>query len=573
MANRPPKLTMASTEAQESNTNCSIQDRSLNPSRSPPDTRQSNAIRATEGAHGFCQVDGTPQMVATHTMATPANVNYGETRRNLASPRPRGRENQKNIPCRNITIYGNCRYENEGCAFNHDRSSFGGLAPANANSSSVSLAPAQVQVAYMKRRNMRTRMNADSPSFTPGQTTPNGGQSSRSNTISPKAASAAIFTPKTNKSSKNSLWKITVTRNLAAKLVVGPLAQALQTREPQEFKPQEFKPQEFKSQEFKPQEFKSQELKSQEFKSQEFKSQEFKSQEFKPPNQNDVQQTQQPVTPTPDFGQQTYDQTQMYNQHEANAVANLMASYDPFTNAAMQGMAHSQQQSQLNPYAQDLSGIAGPSNFFNATADFQQPVGSSQVSLHFIRPVLEPPRDKNWTGCRDKRARWDVALNPEASAFVPIPPDSSELASNAASGPAAEQCSLKQRLSTARSLKTHCFNDNIHCGTQHVASMERTPYRTSVQPWFYSPSPMITPVTEKASNLPQQRMSGLPVGSQNAAQDGRTSLAKANSKTAGFGSLQVATLEAAPTRKPHSAVKRDPFQFSLAKQPPENPTA
>jgi PAB-dependent poly(A)-specific ribonuclease subunit 3 len=35
------------------------------------------------------------------------------------SPRPKGREN-KDTPCRNITIYGHCRYINT-CTFNHDQ--------------------------------------------------------------------------------------------------------------------------------------------------------------------------------------------------------------------------------------------------------------------------------------------------------------------------------------------------------------------------------------------------------------------------------------------------------------------
>lgn len=43
--------------------------------------------------------------------------------RRVISPRPKGRENSKNTLCRNIGIYGHCRYENEGCAFNHDQNS------------------------------------------------------------------------------------------------------------------------------------------------------------------------------------------------------------------------------------------------------------------------------------------------------------------------------------------------------------------------------------------------------------------------------------------------------------------
>lgn len=54
-------------------------------------------------------------------MATALGTSPGDSRRNnVISPRPKGRENSKNTLCRNIGIYGHCRYENEGCAFNHD---------------------------------------------------------------------------------------------------------------------------------------------------------------------------------------------------------------------------------------------------------------------------------------------------------------------------------------------------------------------------------------------------------------------------------------------------------------------
>ncbi|KAF1986396.1 PAB-dependent poly(A)-specific ribonuclease subunit PAN3 [Aulographum hederae CBS 113979] len=110
-------------------------------------------------------------------MATPIGQGAGDARRAVSSPRPKGRENAKNTQCRNVSIYGYCRYENEGCSYNHDRPSIPQLQPP----------PGQ-------------RFNVDSPSFTPLQTAPNGfSSSSRGSTISPKAANAAVFTPKTNK--------------------------------------------------------------------------------------------------------------------------------------------------------------------------------------------------------------------------------------------------------------------------------------------------------------------------------------------------------------------------------------
>jgi hypothetical protein len=68
-----------------------------------------------------------------------------DLRRQLGSPRPKGRgssarnlssswrdtpsavanvanaKENKDTLCRNIMIYGNCRYEDQGCAFNHDQ--------------------------------------------------------------------------------------------------------------------------------------------------------------------------------------------------------------------------------------------------------------------------------------------------------------------------------------------------------------------------------------------------------------------------------------------------------------------
>jgi len=288
------------------------------------------------------RLDGTKPEIGPQNMAASANASFGDARRNLTSPRPRGRENTKNIPCRNITIYGNCRYENEGCVFNHDRNAFGASAPANTATAStlvpdpnshVRLQPLQTNLPYNRGR---SRFNADSPSFTPAQTTPNGAEAARSTTISPKSANAAVFTPKTNKSSvptfPMALWHLGHANHRK-----GPSASTLQPREPQEFKPR---------------------------------------------NQNEVQ----------DFSAQSVDQSQIYAQHDLSAVTSMMGGYDPFTNA-MQGMTNSQQQTSLNPYTQDLSSLAATSGFYNPATDFQQPVGSpiSQLRLNPIFPFSLGP--------------------------------------------------------------------------------------------------------------------------------------------------------------------------------------
>ncbi|KAF2194855.1 PABP-dependent poly(A) nuclease 3 [Zopfia rhizophila CBS 207.26] len=141
-------------------------------------------------------------------MATTFGTATGDSRRGVSSPRPKGRE-AKNTFCRNVTIYGHCRYENT-CPYIHD--------PSKLN----------------QNENMKKRFNVDSPSFTPLQASTNGSltPSSRSAAISPKAANAAVFTPKSQRSTAST--------------------PSLHTKEPAlEWHPQEF-------QEFVPQTFESQ---------------------------------------------------------------------------------------------------------------------------------------------------------------------------------------------------------------------------------------------------------------------------------------------------------------------------
>ncbi|KAF2843481.1 PAB-dependent poly(A)-specific ribonuclease subunit PAN3 [Patellaria atrata CBS 101060] len=101
-----------------------------------------------------------------------------DARRGISSPRPKGRDNAKNTLCRNVTIFGHCKYENSGCAYNHDTSK-----------------------ANTANNTTKQRFNVDSPSFTPLQPATNGAISAvRSATISPKAVNATVFTPKAVKS-------------------------------------------------------------------------------------------------------------------------------------------------------------------------------------------------------------------------------------------------------------------------------------------------------------------------------------------------------------------------------------
>ncbi|OBT93978.2 PAB-dependent poly(A)-specific ribonuclease subunit 3 [Pseudogymnoascus verrucosus] len=89
----------------------------------------------------------------------------------VGSPRPKGRENAKDTLCRNVLIYGHCRYEDQGCAFNHE--------PNKAHTTQTEMS--------------KKSLNVDSPSFTPiGLANTSAGLSA----MSSRAASAAPFTPR-----------------------------------------------------------------------------------------------------------------------------------------------------------------------------------------------------------------------------------------------------------------------------------------------------------------------------------------------------------------------------------------
>ncbi|TKA61909.1 hypothetical protein B0A49_09373 [Cryomyces minteri] len=88
--------------------------------------------------------------------------------------------NSKNTLCRNVSIYGKCRNEQDGCPYSHGKSKFsdGGLLLVSSQSA-------------------KRRFNVDSPSFKPLTPATNGTMPpSRNATISAGAANAAVFTPK-----------------------------------------------------------------------------------------------------------------------------------------------------------------------------------------------------------------------------------------------------------------------------------------------------------------------------------------------------------------------------------------
>ncbi|KAI1552085.1 PABP-dependent poly A nuclease 3 [Pyrenophora tritici-repentis] len=152
--------------------------------RKPPTSQPAeHAQSTTRSPHTSSKTRHQPS-IATNTpsnhqprfMATAFGGPSGDSRRGVVSPRPKGRE-AKNTLCRNVTIYGHCRYENT-CPYIHD------------------------SLKLNQNENTKKRFNVDSPSFTPLQASTNGSvtPSSRSAAISPKAANAAVFTPKSQRS-------------------------------------------------------------------------------------------------------------------------------------------------------------------------------------------------------------------------------------------------------------------------------------------------------------------------------------------------------------------------------------
>lgn len=110
-----------------------------------------------------------------------ASLGHSNDARKLGSSnKPKGRENARNILCKNKSLYGVCRVN--ACPYQHDSSKLD-------NARHVSGSNADFQKAFL---------NVDSPSFTPlgPALTNNNTAVANKLGISPKAAAAAVFTPK-----------------------------------------------------------------------------------------------------------------------------------------------------------------------------------------------------------------------------------------------------------------------------------------------------------------------------------------------------------------------------------------
>ncbi|KAL6882414.1 PAB-dependent poly(A)-specific ribonuclease subunit PAN3 [Trichoderma longibrachiatum] len=106
-------------------------------------------------------------------MAT-SRYQTAEMRRQVGSPRPKARDTKDTL-CRNVVIYGHCRYQEQGCAFSHD--------PNKGNSNSH------------QQDSSKKALNVESPSFTPStlQTT---SANNKKATFSSQAVTAPSFTPR-----------------------------------------------------------------------------------------------------------------------------------------------------------------------------------------------------------------------------------------------------------------------------------------------------------------------------------------------------------------------------------------
>ncbi|KAK6353024.1 PAB-dependent poly(A)-specific ribonuclease subunit 3 [Orbilia brochopaga] len=109
---------------------------------------------------------------------------------NSVSPRRVKGEAANQTQCRNIVIYGYCRYQDRGCIFNHDTS--------NISPSKNPVSPSQSGIGSdMSKR----KLNVESASFTPGQSPSFGNAimaSPQQSKLNPKVLEAAVFTPRVN---------------------------------------------------------------------------------------------------------------------------------------------------------------------------------------------------------------------------------------------------------------------------------------------------------------------------------------------------------------------------------------
>jgi hypothetical protein len=110
----------------------------------------------------------------------------------------------KNTFCRNVTIYGHCRYENSTSTplLPHASLQPSSWVTTNTRPACPYIHDVTKLSTHANENMQKSRFTGDSPAFTPLQAATNGTLTpgARSAAISPKAAKAAVFTPKSQRS-------------------------------------------------------------------------------------------------------------------------------------------------------------------------------------------------------------------------------------------------------------------------------------------------------------------------------------------------------------------------------------
>lgn len=106
-----------------------------------------------------------------------------------------GIDNNKDIACKNVGIYGYCRYADKGCLFKHEVVK---VTPPRAERYAIAIGTGEEPKSMLiDLFSSKLGLNVDSPSFTPSSLVVNGNHPpAKSSRLSPKAVNAAPFKPK-----------------------------------------------------------------------------------------------------------------------------------------------------------------------------------------------------------------------------------------------------------------------------------------------------------------------------------------------------------------------------------------
>ncbi|OAX81999.1 PAB-dependent poly(A)-specific ribonuclease subunit PAN3 [Emergomyces africanus] len=126
-------------------------------------------------------------------MASAGKANLDDSRRSTGSPKLKGRENAKDTLCRNVTIYGRCRYEDKGA-----RSRILFASNFLASGKPPHMKDANLFNFVNDTPSSKKRLNVDSPSFTPS--IPNGSGGAKNPQPQPPSPRRLRAQPRSNAS-------------------------------------------------------------------------------------------------------------------------------------------------------------------------------------------------------------------------------------------------------------------------------------------------------------------------------------------------------------------------------------